>query len=276
MRTKQIPYNGSVTFWSAFGTEHAKISAALAAEGISEYCPRPRTDTSALKIAMEQFGQSQCPVGQDWEVAPLQQPGTNGYELVYVQRGTTHNQRQHVVSAAVSNGIVTITSGDQTGWGLIQRHYHAVKAMVTPDAVGKCLVQIATQKLDGLCLRPNGGLYWVPDVHCDMWERYAGVVEKATGSVVTTAAWEANASTIGRIRESLLADVEQSCRDIIQDLSDGQSHDDEYFERRSRMMNRLLQRVETVEGALQESLDDCRRRLELVQSVFTAATMASL
>jgi hypothetical protein len=190
-------------------------------------------------------------------------------------RGTVRNQRQHALSANVSNGIVSITSGSGS-IGLIQANYMAIRAMVTPDAIGRSLVRLATEKLDGLCLRPNGGLYWIPDTQCETWSSYATMVEQATGSQVTTAVWEANASTIARVRESLLADVDKECNEMLQALSDGQEHDDLYYDRRARRMERVLHRVETVESALQESLTDCRRRLELVQNVFTAATMASL
>lgn len=275
MKTLSIQYNGSVTFWSPKGCQLAALETAMSAAGLGDIVPQARTDMSSLRLACEKYADVNCPQGQEWEVRPLLTPGVNGYETTWITRGEVRNTRTHAFSCAVDNGFVKTTDGYASS-PVVQAYFNMYKALVTPESIGKTLVRIATDKLDGLCLRPSGGLYWIPDDHVGQWSLYAQVIENASGTAVTTAAWEANASTIGCVRESLLSTVEAECKRLMVDLSDGKQHSDLFFHSRAQDVQRLLQRVETVESALQESLVDCRVRLELVQSVFTAATVAAL
>jgi hypothetical protein len=275
MKTLSIQYCGSLAFWTPKECLHAPLEAAMHVENLGDYIPSVRSDSSALKLACEKYAQGQCPVGMDYEVSALSQPGTNGYEVNYVVRGSIRNSRTHDFSVATTAGGVNVTCGYANST-MLQNYYRNYKSLVTADAVGGTLVKLATKKLGGLCLRPAGGLYWIAEQEVDDWVRFASCVESASGSVVTTAAWEANEATITRVRESLLGDVQAECEIIVAELSDGKAHDELWYERRSKAMQRLLRKIETVESSLSVSLDDCRMRMEFVQSVFSAAAMASI
>ena len=247
----------------------------MSAAGLGDCIPPVRSDMSSLRLACEKYAEVNCPPTQDWDVSSLATPGVNGFETNWISKGDIRNTRTHAFSCAVDNGFVRTTYG-YASTPVVQAYFNMYKGLVTNDAIGKALVNIATHKLDGLCLRPNGGLYWIPDAQVGDWENYVKVIENVSGSSVTTAAWEANNGTINCVKESLLSTVEAECKRIMTDLSDGKVHSDLFFDSRAKDVARLLGRVESVEAALQESLDDCRLRLELVQSVFSAATIAAI
>jgi hypothetical protein len=243
--------------------------------GLEKYLPPERTDRSDLEHALQLYAAQNVPAGRDWDVRKLRKSAVNGFEVIWLQRGDYKNDEQHQFSCSVLNGAVYVNYGYGSAVD-VQAHFDAYKNLVTNDAIGKILVRLATERLNGLGLRPNGGLYWIPENEVSLWNEYASCVETASGSSVTTAAWEANPSTLTAVRESLLSTVDAECARIMSDLSDGKIHDDIFFDNRSQDMKRLLERVSSVESALSVSLDDCRSRLQLVESVYTAATMASL
>jgi exonuclease VII small subunit len=263
-----------MTFWTPSGCSHAKLEAAMSAVGLQQYIPNVRTDSSALRMALESYAEGSHPVGLSWEVTPLDRPGVNGFELNWLQKGKTRNSRQHVVSAAIISGFVQSTEGNAP-LSLLHKSWMGFKQMVTPDSVGRSLVEIATKQLHGVCLRPNGGLYWIPSHQVSKWNEYARAVEEGSGSVVTTGAMEANERTIASVKNALLADVTAGCEKIMGELSENMEHAPEWFERRQQEMTSLLSKVESVELALETSLGDCRRVVELVQNAYTSASLAA-
>jgi len=147
--------------------------------------------------------------------------------------------------------------------------------MCTSEAVGKCLVD-AVEQLNGLCLRPNGGLYWLPDSVNGSFSRIVEAVEGVSETVVTTAVWEGNTRTIRVVKEKLLEEVTAGCKEILADITDGGDHDDDYYERRKARVMHMLRKVEDIETTLEESLLDARSSLELVNQALVQSVMLAL
>ena len=275
MKQLEIRSCGVVTFFTPRECQQATLAARLRQDGLEGWIPAPRTERSALECALWDYAKAVCPTGKEAEVYPHRQPGQNGLEVVWVQRGDTQNQYDHHISAKVDSDIVCITSG----WAPVadlQAAYNKHRATATSAAVGQCLVKLATHLCRGLCLRPSGGLYWIPDDRVSAWESASNAVEGATKSEVTTARWEAKASTIARVRQAIIETVQRDSALLLEELTDGQVHKDEWYDARATTARELMERVVSTEASLEESLDACRAMLETVKGAFTMCQMAAM
>lgn len=275
MKQLEIRSCGVVTFFTPRECQQATLAAAMRQANLERWVPAQRTERSALECALWDYAKLQCPKERDAEVFPLKQPGQNGFEVLQVERDTVANVRHHQFSCKVDSDTCKITSG----WGnitSIQQVYQKHRSTCTSAAVGQCLVKLATELCVGLCLRPSGGLYWIPDDRVEQWELASRIVEQATGSEVTTARWEAKASTIARVKQAIMESVQAECALLMEELTDGKQHSDDWFSARASKALALLGKVTSTEESLEESLNECRAMLDTVRAAFTVTQTAAL
>ena len=272
MKQVHIKTCGMMAFWNAKPCNVGVFRNAMLPLGLDQYVPEPRTDRSAMENALKEYGESVVKPGRDVLVLSLEKPGTNGFELREVWRGSVANQPDYVCSAKSNHGYVLVTGGSADRIAL-QNLYDKFKAELTSEAVGKFLVDIAVTHLRGNSPKKNGGLYWIPEARALEWVTIAEEVERVTGSLVVTGHFEASPSVVTALTDQTSDDVQRACQQILEDIQDGKPHSDEYFAARAKMAVEQLKRVEEVEQALSVNLLACRASLELVQNVLMATTI---
>ena len=268
--TRVIRANGIIAFWTAKACDRQELVDSLGDMGV--HVPQPRTPRSALQKAMEQHARRSL-LDTDAIVLPLVQPGTNGLECRIIRRGTTVNQASHWFSAKVDSDLVSLTAGF-TRIKALRALYRNYRAELTAKAVGQCLVNLA-QQCSAVSIREAGGIYWLPEGKCQQWQELSEKVAHVSRSVVIHGVLDDGPTAIKALRERLLANIESDCSVLMNEICDGQSHTDEYYQARRNKIQALHDKVLAAEESIGESLEACQESVERTQAALFQSAMAS-
>ncbi len=266
MHKHEIEFDGGLVLWSLSPSDRELIRSLYDAHGFDGFTPDYQSDTLALKAALADYK------GKDQRVEPLQKPGTNGYELVEVERGEDRNYHTHSFSVRVEDGVV-IGRGGYADTDRLQELFAQHKARLTPSAVGRSLVGILGS-LGAVTIR--GGLYWLPDDALDRWEPVARGVERAAvtqnGSAVHMIHTARTEATVRTIRDALVAEITTASEAIREEVERGTLGEEALDNRKDQaaaMRNRIT-RYQDILGKWQDELG------KLVDATERSAVVAAL
>ena len=267
MLEQSVRVSGATVSWSLTPTNRDALGDVYGAHGVRESLPPETSDRSALKGAMEDLK------GKDQIVQALKTPSQNGYEVVNIERGVSHNAYTNNFSAWISNGAV------QTGYGFadrtqLQERFLYRRGLLAPSAVSESLKAIV-MTMDAVVVYP--GTYWVPQHKLAQWQALAKEVERLGEGEnrlrqLTTVMDE---NTAREVRDALITEMDKAATQIALDLASG-TLGDEALENRKDQAMALHKRIEQYEGILDETLEELHTVVEAVQQAATLATLQSV
>ena len=267
MLEHSLRISGATVSWSLTPTSRQALEGAYNTHGVREFLPPVTSDRNALKGAMEDIK------GKDQIVQALKSPSKNGYELVNVARGVSHNDYTNNFSAWISNGEV------QTGYGftdktLLQDKFTHRKGLLAPSAVSESLKSIVLA-IDAVTVYP--GTYWVPQQSLVRWQSLAKEVEKVGEGEnrlrqLTTVMDE---NTAREVRDALIDEMNKAATAIAEDLASGTLGEEALENRKDRALA-LHKRIEQYEGILDETLEKLHATVEAVEQAATLATLQTI
>lgn len=164
----QVRVDGRQTFWKL--CDHFNREALLAGLkplGWHRHCPQPRSESSALREALEELVKA-------WKlknvlVRPLDDVNVDGYAVVHEEPGESRNEYDTLFTArwvqpssSVSPYAECINGSHQVDSTTIDQWFQHYRKLLTSHAVAKMLRIVITDHLRGISLRPSGGFYWLP------------------------------------------------------------------------------------------------------------------
>lgn len=267
MLEQSIRVSGATVSWSLTPTNREALRQVYGAHGFEEHLPPETSDRAALKGAMEDVK------GKNQIVQALKTPSQNGYELVNVARGVSHNDYTNNFSAWISNGEV------QTGYGftdktLLQERFTYRKGLLAPSGVSESL-KVIVLTMDAVVVYP--GTYWVPQQSLPRWQALAKEVEQLGEGEnrlrqLTTVMDE---NTAREVRDALIAEMNKAATTIAEDLASG-TLGDKALESRKDQALALHRRIEKYEGILDETLEQLHATVEAVEQAAVLATLQTV
>jgi len=198
MTNKEIQVDGSgkdglLCFWEPSEVAISDLVSALKSIGKEGLLPKSSVAKSALKYSLQTFiSKSGLRVrGSTPELFPLA-PEVVGYEARRMNRGTEQNQPEFVISVVADNGSISIPRYDSmilpqldTKKSKVEEVLQAVfdsrSAIFPTEMVSACISRVI-ESLGGILVRKTGGNYFVPDRSIEVFEVFAGELDKASGS----------------------------------------------------------------------------------------------
>lgn len=269
MENTRFDIAGSAVYWTlGESTDFSKFSAALKSAGFHKNIPDRPTDYACLRDALQddQTGA---------EVFPVKGTAQPTFEVVRVRSNGQEktNEYRHVMTAWVtpSGNVETDTGDSATDWRLTDS-FRRRRETLPYHAVSRSLVEIIFQ-LQGVSLRPSGGIYWIPTASFERWEMVANAVEMAghknKAFALKTMLDEHSATAL---REALSNEIERESREIESILSDPETGMKSARTQKIKAKD-LRRKIEAYEDAFTISLNDLKKQLDRATGIEAIATV---
>jgi hypothetical protein len=268
------PFNvaaGSLTYWSlGQQTDPDVLQNGLRQIGLPDFAPAQRTWLMSLKAALaEMFAKP------EELIRPLRHKHRNGYTVVVEEKGEYDNRYTRTVNACVDDeGRVTITAGEADRFEL-QRLTNHFRRVLPSSSVSDMLTEIIHGQFDGITLKNNGGLYFVPEQCVGKWLDVRMVVEASavapTENHLSVLPLEMNEMTLRDIKRSICREVETEAERLRKDIAENSLGDQALLNRAVRA-SQLRDRIRQYEQILGEALGVCHQNLDIAVQAFSVAS----
>lgn len=231
MEVKQATLAGSAVFWSlGKNTDFEKLSIALKNAGFEKLLPEQTTKRAALRKALEEHYRGMNDAVHVYEVFPIR--GTDGviqFEVMRVAKSEGEEKRNsyvHIITATIvsDNGFDQLELDSEDRESLLvsklASDYNEIRASVPYHSMAKALVEIV-YRLNGVTLRPTGGIYWIPNELWFTWELVAHAFESAgvgNKMFALRAIIDENSAVV--LREALANEINKETAEIAEILDD--------------------------------------------------------
>jgi hypothetical protein len=267
MQRQSISPKGALTFWAPEPVAVEAFAEALRTAGFPECTPNPRTDRSALEAAIKDtYGT------KDRLVQARKKPNQHGVELVEVERDEVRNHYVTSFGAKVQEGQV-VTDYGRADRETLQEQYEAAKAMLTPNAVSKALLDILTKLQGSRPLKP--GVYWLPPDTLEKWREVIWAVEGICAADVVVCEVEMDPSLADVVLDRFAEEVNAEVLEILEALGKD-TLAPEGVEARKDAAQSLLEKIEVYANALDTDLQELRRVAQLAKSAAVRAAMKQM
>lgn len=272
---------GGVVYWDSSGEfSRAELISALEPLGFGKQVPRERSDQTALAVAMKKVR-----TGPDYLVEPRQDKKLNGTELLHLCRGNGHRNLFRLIGAfKADGGVVSVHEpGDVYSSTELQRFclqlqaaFDQAKETLPASSVGTTLIRIA-KALDGVCMRNQGGLYWIPPQGVTRWKQAVEAIKSAadhgSSAEVYFVDTHLTADSTLALKDALSREVQQAVLEIEQEVTGTKESDPE---KRLAKAERLCQKITKYSEVLGESLELMKESLQKAAQAEFLATMQSV
>jgi hypothetical protein len=131
------------------------------------------------------------------------------------------------------------------------------------DSIGKCLVH-AVNALGGTCLRPGGGLYFIPPASLERWEAVKAAVNACRPNEVYVLRPPLDEGACRAIVRAFTENVVERSKGIAEEVAQGKLKARALASRRVELAE-VTRRLEEYEGILDRPLADAREALAAVK-----------
>jgi hypothetical protein len=263
MKQRALNVEGGIVTWRCGASSLEGLRVNLASCGHLDLAPEPRTPKSALKAALAGMA------GKDSLVRPLEKEC--GFTIVREQRGAHVNHYDSKVGVSYNEeaDLLTVEPHDRQLWQQVDTAFQAARKIISPVATGGVLVK-AIEKLNGIGLREQGGVYWIPEAKVATLEAIAEAVESSAEEKGKSAVYLlrtlADASAMRAVRDGIETEVRQEIERLTADIDSGTLGRRALVEREKRAqgLGGRLAEYETILGealvAVRGQLDACQLR----------------
>ena len=205
--TSHLKIGGCVVFWKIGEfTRRSVLVDALSNEGMDASVPEPRTGAACLRDALGDT----FPKKQSYKIFPKKVK--DAFEVVSVKyNDTDDNSYETVLNVSIDkDDCITVRPYSFTIKGHIEDNFRKQLGRLRTANVGQMLVSHCNA-LNGTCLRPAGGLYWLPPSAMRSMKLMADAVSAAAnvqgGNTVYFLTHEMNEDAVRAIRDAISDEV---------------------------------------------------------------------
>lgn len=255
--TADLRIDGAITYWQT--GEYIALDSlkhGLEQLGLEKFVPGPRTPAAALKDALcEHFP------GSNHRVERLKE--ADGFEVVEVTRGSTSNiYRGTMVAKLDANNVIRFAPLGEMAQAIVatyNRHLGQVRGTI----LTRSLVEIAYH-LNGTRLRPEGGVYWLPEGSLDLWAEVGGAcLRSSVGGrcKVHVIRHHLDRDAVAAVRDAIAEEVMSEARRLQADMESAELGDKAIETRRHQAdaLRRKIREYEEILGVglatLKEAVD---------------------
>ena len=271
--TKNVKYNGLTMFWSLCdSTPLEPLREGLTDIGRADLVPEKTEEGDALKRALHFVFRDRRTL-----VRPLERM-RGAYAVVLEDAaalGDEKMQYEEAFKVACIDGDLVFNPDDTEYRFQVERAFQEQQKILPASKLGGVLTK-AIMSLQGIPLRPRGGMYWLSEEKLDEWNDIVDVIQGAhQGNSVLGMRTTTDTGTLDAVCFSLTTQVEKMLETLTDDLESGdlgkralQSRED-----RARELDSFIQDYETILG---KSLQELRDRAGEAESAAAVALLAVL
>ncbi len=262
---------GGIAFWTL--PEYVDREAVKKAlESVSpEYAalvPGPRPASAILKEAMQEVF-----AGSRTLIRPLK--SRNGFTAVKESRGDDDNQYEGEFVAKVDEVNETLTfSSSDIRKDKVEAAYAAQKGKMNNNELTALMLEILNTKLNGVALRPRGGIYWVPGVQNQEWTKIKEALAAVDNSIVIYhLEHDVGPEYLRAVRDAIVRDVTTESTALKEEILGPKQLGKRALISKKKQAKSLLERIGKYEEYLSTSLDGLRSKIDDVEEAANEAAI---
>lgn len=267
--TESVPRAGSILMWTLSGTtDLTALAQALDEGGWRGPVPAPTSPASALRRAVAGLK------SRDVLVHPVGRG--NGFALVDVHHGQkaedlAFTTRSTVTLDAVGRPVVRNTSSALAAQ--VREAFDAATDSLAPDEVSAWLIKCARSVLDGVAMRGNGGVYFVPHPRLDQLETLVSALRTCSKHSIYRIPAVAGDDAVQAILDAVEIEAKAEADNLEAALAKGLGL--RGLQHRIERADEVALKVERYEALLGTKLEALRARLETLSSDLTVAMLTA-
>ena len=256
MKEVTIKSAGLTVFWTSGRSSLGPLKSALSEAGLGDFVPKKRTISQAAKAVAA--SQAKVIGGRNTSIFPLKD--ANGFECVHIEGGDKSNKYVQDFYMVIDDTRITECGGDILPDWRLNPMLSEELGIVDGSAIGSALVGYA-RHLSGICLRKNGGLYWIPEAHAKEWSDAASIFEDKSNSQIMVGRLEASASSIKAICNAFFEEVDAAIEEVESDIADENVRQFRYYENRLKQGKQLREKAALISGELSINVENIEEKL---------------
>ncbi len=269
METTRFDIAGAAVYWTlGENTDFNRFSSALSAAGFRKHVPERPTDYACLRDTLQDDQSGAV-------VFPVKGTPTPTFEVVRVRGDgeAKRNEYRHVMTASVTaSGNIETDTGDPATDYRLTAAFRWRREQLPYHLVSRALVEIVFQ-LQGVTLRPSGGIYWIPSAALERWEMVANAIQagsqKNKSYALRTMLDEHSATAL---REALAAEIEREADSINSTLSNPETGLRSATTQRQKAKS-LRRKIEAYENSFTMALPELKKQLDRAVGIEAIATV---
>ncbi len=270
MNVQHFDISGSVVFWNvAAETNMPRLQAELEMIDEVEFLPGERTPFAAAKRAATKMYK------RDHRVMSLAEEKRVTVErITYGEIENTYTQVAYILVDDSGLQYVHCMSGSDEETEQLKQAWHYEFTLCSANAVGAALAK-AIEKLDGYSLRPNGGVYFLPNWTTTRFEKIAAAFN-ASGASGRTGVHRMEVAhgdgTVRSVHQRITEQFRQRVSEMRQELAEGLKKRGR--ENRASEVEGMISKAAKYETLLDQSLAEVRAELQEMQTQLAMETIA--
>jgi hypothetical protein len=254
---------GAVTFWRlAAQLRLDAIKDGLAELGLQDHSPSPRSSLACLRdaisaiLARDKKKNMLVPLDDKSGYAVIAAEGDGGMTV-----GNLWGKVVYVVK--IQDNLLAMEPHDARVLSEIEDLFRASQGMISAPVAGKCLVDIC-KLLNGTCLRPSGGIYWMHESVLDLWGHVAQVFAKASEdgkSVVYLIRHSLDMDSVRAVCDSMIQEATSQLETIRAEITSGELGE-QALQHREKLAEQIATKLREYEGYLGVSFETTRNLAE--------------
>lgn len=263
--------DGVVTFWSAGSFYHRQVlDEGLTALGLGDLVPNHSTNDANLRYSLNRIFDN---------TSFMIRPNKGGFNIIEEKKGEKDEPNQFVhrftfwLDGPEHNQLMMSPLDRGKGMEVTEK-YGEFCTYVTQHAVTRSLVAVIG-KLQGIPLRPTGGVYWLPADAIPLWEQVGQVVEKAPaygGANIYQIKHAFDEQAVRAVRDALVEDATAQAARIEKEIMD-ETLGAKALENRRAEANDIITKLTYYERMLSTTVDQIKDRLDCVQNMAALAAL---
>lgn len=217
---------GSVVFWKVGEyTRRQVLLDELSRHDLQRVVPEPRTPAACLRDALGDT----FPKKQAFKIFPKKQK--DAFEIVavkYHEEGQDNEYVKVYETKIDKEERITLSPYNWTVLDILQGNYRKQLGLLRTAGVGQMLVNYCNE-VQGTCLRPTGGLYWLPPDVVPRMKLVGAAVERAAlaqgANVVYYLTHNMDEDAVRAVRDAITEEVLAASRRLYDEITSGEIGD---------------------------------------------------
>ncbi len=261
---KKVGFGGIVMWSLPEYVERDAIKAAVTSVSptYTELVPGPRPPSAVLKEAMTEVF-----AGSHTLIRPLK--SRNGFTAIKENRGENDNQYAGEFVAKVDEVTEQLTfSSSDIRKDNVEKAYEAQKGKMNNNELTALMIDILQNKLNGVSLRPRGGVYWVPGAQTEAWNKLREALANVDSSIkVYHFEHDVGPEYLKAVKDAIVRDVQSESAALKEEILGPKQLGKRALVSKKKQANALRDRIAIYEGILSTNLTELRSEVDEVDVV---------
>ena len=280
--------NGAFTFWSLKTAPHHSLSQLFNAVGFKDYTPSQRSPKRSLELATQALANYLNHLQSINYHTVIKRKGHPIFDIINIrnQRSSvrvmssadvvpllsTHLREYHPGKFVpkITMHSLPLKADHQTCQNRMDSEFQIHSNQVATQALASSVVAILTKELEGISVRPNGAVYWIPNRFISKWKDFTRELINRFYCQFYTCSVKHDDDLVELVAKGITNEITTATANIIDDAKSGELGE-RALKSKEKAAAQLLNRIQIFEQHLNTPLNELKEATKVAKRVVVTA-----